>query len=152
MFEKSIWIFHLNTGGCNACDIEVLDTIAPPHDVERFGVKFVPSPHHADAILLTGPVTLKSLPKVVEAIMAVPESRLIIAVGSCASGGGIWYDTYATLGGVGALSRILREKGVDADLIYVPGCPPRPEAIIYGIMLALNKVEQKVKRIEYRER
>ena len=152
IFKKSVWVFHLNTGSCNACDIEILDVITPFHDIERFGMKLVPSPRHADAILLTGPVTLESLPKVVEAVMAVPEPKIIIAIGSCACGGGIWYDTYATLGGVDMLSKILkRGYNTSIDIVYVPGCPPRPQAIIYGIMLALNKVKQRMKRIEYKE-
>lgn len=144
--RRSIWVFHLNTGSCNACDIEILDVLTPYHDVERFGIKLVPSPRHADALLLTGPVTRESFPKVIEAILAVPEPRAVIAIGSCACGGGIWYDTYSTLGGVRELYKELRGRyGVNEPLtVYIPGCPPRPEAIIYGVALALGKVPQKL--------
>ncbi|RLG74756.1 MAG: NADH:ubiquinone oxidoreductase, partial [Thermoprotei archaeon] len=88
-FRKSVWVFHLNTGSCNACDIEILDVLTPFFDAERLGVKLVVSPRHADVILLTGPVTYESLPKVVRTIMAVPRPRLILAIGSCAVSGGI---------------------------------------------------------------
>ncbi len=152
IFKRSIWVFHLNTGGCNACDIEILDILTPFHDVERFGIKLVPTPRHADVILLTGPITRETLPKVVEAVNAVPNPKVIIAIGSCACGGGIWYDTYATLGGVNTLLEMLKkEYNIDVNTIYVPGCPPRPEAIIYGVLLALDKVKQRLKRVEYKE-
>jgi len=76
----------LNTGGCNVCDIEILDILTPFHDVERFGVKLVVSPRHADAVLLTGPITYESLPEVIETISAMPRPRLIVALGTCAIG------------------------------------------------------------------
>ncbi len=145
IYGRSIWVFHLNTGSCNACDIEILDVLTPYHDVERFGIKLVASPRHADALLLTGPITRESLPKVVDALLAVPEPKLVIAIGSCACGGGIWYDTYSTVGGLNELYRVLREEyGIpEPPTVRVPGCPPRPEAIIYGVALALGIVKQK---------
>ncbi|MEM1921439.1 MAG: NADH:ubiquinone oxidoreductase [Desulfurococcaceae archaeon] len=142
--KKSIWVFHLNTGSCNACDIEILDVLTPYFDAERFGVKLVASPRHADAILLTGPVTYESLPKVIKAIEAVPRQRVLIVMGSCGVGGGIWHDTYNTIGGIDGLKKILDERGVKVDYIYyVPGCPVRPEAIIYAIGLIKGLVEKK---------
>ncbi len=153
MFEKSLWVFHLNSGSCNGCDIEILDIFTPRPDVERFGIKLVASPRHADAIAFTGPVTRECLPKVVDAIEAVPEPKLVIAIGSCACGGGIWYDTYSVIGGVDALYEILeKEYGIERPpTIYVPGCPPKPEAIIYGVALARKVVEQKQKKSIYVE-
>jgi Ni,Fe-hydrogenase III small subunit len=146
--KKSIWVFHLNTGSCNACDIEVLDALTPFHDAERFGVKLVGSPRHADAILLTGPTTLESLPKVINAIEAAPRPRIIIALGSCGSGGGIWHDTYSTIGGVNSLVKILKERGIEVDgVYYVPGCPIRPEALLYAVALIKGLVEKKVKPV-----
>jgi len=153
LYRKSIWVFHLNTGGCNACDIEILDVITPYHDVERLGIKLVASPRHADMILMTGPVTREVLPKAVEAVLAVPEPKVIIAVGSCACGGGIWYDAYPTIGGVESFLKIMEEEySVKVKAIYVPGCPPKPESIIYGIALALDMVKQKIKRQVYEEK
>ncbi len=144
VLKRSIWVFHLNTGSCNACDIEVLDVLTPFHDAERFGVKLVTSPRHADAILLTGPVTAESLPKVINAIEAVPRPRIIIALGSCGCGGGIWHDTYSTIGGVNRLLEILKERGVEVDAVYyVPGCPIRPEAILYAIALIKGLASKK---------
>ncbi len=144
--KKSIWVFHLNTGSCNGCDIEVLDVLTPYFDAERFGVKRVASPRHADAILLTGPITLESLPKVINAIKAVPRPRIIIALGSCAVGGGIWHDTYSTIGGYKELTKILERNGIEVDAVYyVPGCPVRPESIIYAIGLIKGLVKKKVK-------
>ena len=146
--KKSIWVFHLNTGSCNACDIEVLDALTPFHDAERFGVKLVGSPRHADAILLTGPITLEALPKVINAIEAAPRPRIIIALGSCGSGGGIWHDTYSTIGGINSLVKILKERGIKVDgVYYVPGCPIRPEALLYAVALIKGLVEKKVKPV-----
>lgn len=143
--KRSIWVFHLNTGSCNACDIEILDALTPFFDAERFGVKLVASPRHADAILMTGPVTLEALPKVINTIEAVPRPRILIALGSCSVGGGIWHDTYSTIGGIRELLKILRERGIVVDYVYyVPGCPVRPEAILYAVALIKGLVEKKV--------
>ncbi len=151
--KKSIWVFHLNTGGCNGCDIEILDILTPFHDVERFGVKLVGSPRHADALLLTGPITRQSLDKVIEAIKAVPEPKVVIAIGSCACGGGIWYDSFVTVGGVPKLYELLRKEGIEPPkTIYVPGCPPKPEAIIHAISLIKGITRKKVKCLKYEEK
>ncbi len=147
--RRSIWVFHLNTGSCNGCDIEVLDALTPYFDVERFGIKLVGSPRHADVFLMTGPVTRETLPKVVRAIEAMPRPRLILVLGSCGCGGGIWHDTYSTLGGYEELEKILRSKGIVVDRVaYVPGCPVRPEAIIYGVLVLIGAVKQRVRREE----
>jgi len=143
---KSIWVFHLNTGSCNGCDIEVLDVLTPYHDAERFGVKLVVSPRHADAALLTGPITIESLPKVLRAIEAMPRPRIIIALGSCACGGNIWHSSYSVIGGVPELLKILDERGIEVDgVYYVPGCPVRPESIVYAVGLIKGLVPKKIK-------
>jgi len=145
--KRSVWVFHLNTGSCNGCDIEVLDVLTPYFDVERFGIKLVGSPRHADLILLTGPVTIKTIGKVVRAIKAMPRPRLVLALGSCGVGGGIWFNTYATLGGYPRIEKILKDAGVEVDrIVYVPGCPVRPEAIIYGVAVLLGLLQPKSKR------
>jgi len=144
ILKKSLWVFHLNTGSCNACDIEILDALTPFHDAERFGVKLVVSPRQADVMLLTGPITVESLPKVINAIEAMPRPRIIIALGSCGCGGGIWHDTYSTTGGVNKLLEILKNRGVEVDAIYyVPGCPIRPEALLYAVALIKGIVSKK---------
>ena len=145
--KKSIWVFHLNTGSCNACDIEILDALTPYFDAERLGVKLVVSPRHADVLLLTGPITYESLPKVIRAIEAVPRPRFILALGSCAVGGGIWFNSYSTIGGFPKLLDVFEDLGIHIDkLVYVPGCPARPEAIIYGILVLLGVMKPKSKK------
>jgi Ni,Fe-hydrogenase III small subunit len=134
--KKSIWVYHVNAGGCNGCDIEVLDVLTPYYDVERFGIRLVHTPRHADALLVAGPVTRQIRERLLRIYEATPDPKLVIAIGSCALCGGIWHDTYATLGGV---SNVLPVN------IYIPGCPPRPEAIIYGVAEALGLVPKQVK-------
>jgi len=135
VFPKSLWVFHLNVGACNGCDIEVIDVLTPYYDAERFGIKLVGSPRHADVLLVSGPVTRQVVPYVRRLWEAVPEPKLVFAIGSCACGGGIWWDTYSVIGGA--------DKVLPVNY-YVPGCPPRPEAIVYGVALALGAVPKKV--------
>ena len=143
--RRSVWVFHLNTGSCNGCDIELLDVLTPYFDVERFGVKLVGSPRHADVAILTGPITIKTFSKVVRALEAMPRPRLVLVVGACAVGGGIWFDSYSTLGGFAAIKDILSSMGIHIDRVaYVPGCPARPEAIIHGIAVLLGLAERRV--------
>ena len=141
-FKKSVWVYHVNAGGCNGCDIEILDALTPYYDVERFGIKLVHTPRHADALLVAGPVTRQVRERVLNVYEATPDPKLVIGVGSCAIGGGIWHNSYATLGGLGNILSVA---------IYVPGCPPRPEAILYGVAQALGLVPQQVKKQEYLE-
>ncbi len=88
-FKKSIWVYHANAGSCNGCDIEILDVLTPYYDCERFGIKLVHTPRHADALLVTGPVTRQVRERLLRLYEAVPDPKLVIAVGTCASGGGI---------------------------------------------------------------
>lgn len=142
--KRSVWVFHLNTGSCNGCDIEILDVITPAFDVERFGIRLVASPRHADVALLTGPITVKTLSKVYKALRAMPRPRLVLAIGSCAVGGNIWFDSYATIGGFPRALDLLSMSGVEVDdVVFVPGCPARPEAIIYGVAVLLGLAEPK---------
>jgi Ni,Fe-hydrogenase III small subunit len=141
-FKKSVWVYHVNAGGCNGCDIEILDALTPYYDVERFGIKLVHTPRHADALLVAGPVTRQVRERVLNVYEATPDPKLVVGVGSCAMGGGIWHNSYATLGGLGNILSVA---------IYVPGCPPRPEAILYGVAQALGLVPQQVKKQEYVE-
>lgn len=134
-FTKSLWVYHVNTGACNGCDIEVINVLTPYYDAERFGIKLVGSPRHADVLLISGPVTRQVAPALLKLYDAVPNPKLVIAIGSCPTGGNIWFDSYATLGG---LDKILPVN------YFIPGCPPRPEAILYGVAVALGLAPKKV--------
>ena len=134
MFGRSLWVYHANSGGCNGCDIEVLNVLTPYYDAERFGIKLVGSPRHADVMLCQGPAMRSTAKALQRAYEAMPAPKLVFAIGSCACGGGIWFDTYTVLGPV--------EKIVPVNF-YIPGCPPRPEAIIYGVAVAVGLVDKK---------
>ena len=134
-FTKSLWIYHVNTGSCNGCDIEIVDVITPFYDAERFGIKLAGSPRHADIMLVSGPVTRQALPSLRRAYAAIPDPKLVIVVGSCGCGGNLWFDTYNVTGGV--------DKVIPVNY-YIPGCPPRPEAILYGVAVALGLAPKKV--------
>jgi len=135
MFRRSVWVYHANSGGCNGCDIEVLNVLTPYYDAERFGIRLVGSPRHADVMLCQGPAMRSTARALRRAYEAMPEPKRVIAIGSCACGGGVWHDCYPVLGPV--------EKVIPVDL-YIPGCPPRPEAILYGIAMVLGLVEKKI--------
>ncbi|NIM05073.1 MAG: NADH-quinone oxidoreductase subunit NuoB [Armatimonadetes bacterium] len=143
-FPRSLWVYHTNTGSCNGCDIEVINVLTPYYDAERFGIKLVGSPRHADVLLVAGPVTRQVADATRRLYEAVPSPKLVFAIGSCACGGGIWFDTYNVLGGA--------DKVIPVDF-YIPGCPPRPEAILYGAAVALGlapkKAEPELSRQEF---
>jgi len=131
--KKSTWVFHVNTGACNNCDIEVVDLLTPKFDVERFGIKLVGSPRHADALLVTGVVTAQAAPRLREVYMQTPKPCVVFAIGACACGTGIFHKGYHV---VGPVDKIIREIDPNAIIAYVPGCPPKPEAMISGVVKA----------------
>ena len=131
---KSPWVYHLSTGSCNNCDIEILDCLTPRYDLERFGVVLVGSPRHADALLVTGNMTLKNIPRVQRLYEQMPKPGVVIAVGTCSLGHGVFSGSYVI------------PKTVDEILpvdVYIPGCPPNPEAIMAGVIKLLNKLRGK---------
>ncbi len=128
---KSPWLIHMNTGSCNGCDIEILTALAPKLDAERYGVKLVGSPRHADIMICTGPVTDKMKIAVVKTYEQIPNPKFVVVVGSCGSSGGIYKNSYITLDGV--------DNVIPVDL-YIPGCPPKPEAVFFGIAMLLEKL------------
>ena len=140
-FGRSLWVYHCNSGGCNGCDIEVVNVLTPYYDIERFGMKLVGSPRHADVMLCQGPANLPTSAALKRAYEAMAEPKLVFAVGSCACGGGVWHDTYNVIGPI--------EKVIPVNY-YIPGCPPRPEAIIYGVALALGLVKKNAVPTEYK--
>ncbi|MEQ9714111.1 MAG: NADH-quinone oxidoreductase subunit B family protein [Candidatus Asgardarchaeia archaeon] len=134
--KKSPWIMHVPAGGCNACDIEVVAALTPRFDVERFGIIQKGSPRHADILIVTGPVTTAIKERLKRIYEMTPKPVCVIAVGSCAVSGGIFGEDY---GFAGPLDKIIP---VD---IYIPGCPPRPQAIIDGVIKALDKLSSSTK-------
>lgn len=139
IFGRSLHIREVDAGSCNACEVEVNALSNPIYDIERFGLHIVASPRHADMLLVTGPVTRNMELALLKTYNATPSPKLVAAMGSCACNGGIFGDTYASCGGV--------DKVIPVD-VYIPGCPPRPQAVIFGLMVALDKLEQKIKKNE----
>lgn len=133
---NSPWAIHYNSGSCNGCDIEILATLTPRYDLERFGVKLQGSPRHADILICTGPVTLQSRDRLRRIYDQMPEPKFVVAVGSCGISGGVFHGCYNIVGNIGEV------LPVDA---YVPGCPPRPEAIIYGVVALLQALQTGTK-------
>lgn len=137
--KKSPWILHYNAGSCNGCDIEILACLCPKYDVERFGMINTGNPKQSDVLLITGPVTKRSRERLVEIYAQMPEPKVVICCGSCASTGGVFREMYNIEGGV--------DQVIPVD-VYVPGCACRPEQIIDGVVAALGVLDQKNKEIE----
>ncbi|TCK02027.1 UNVERIFIED_ORG: Ni,Fe-hydrogenase III small subunit [Anoxybacillus amylolyticus] len=130
---RSLHIRHVDSGSCNGCDFEMNTLTNPIYDIQRFGVDFVASPRHADMLMVTGGVTRHLEEALIKTYNAASEPKMVVAIGACACGGGIFGRTYANYGGVDQIVPVY---------VYVPGCPPRPEAIIEGILLALDRYEE----------
>ena len=131
---RSLHLRHLDSGSCNACDWELTALLNPVYDIRRLGIDFVASPRHADGVVVTGPVTRNLETAVRRTFEAVPLPRIVIAVGACAASGGIVGEGYASAGGV--------DRVLPVD-VYIPGCPPRPEAIIFGILVAVGRLDAR---------
>lgn len=129
---KSPWIVHYSCSSCNGCDIELLACLTPIYDVERFGILNIGNPKHADILIVTGPVNRRTEPVLKNLYNQIPEPRLVMAIGACSTGG-IYHNCYNVLGGI--------DKVIPVD-VYIPGCAARPEAIIDGVVLALDKLSK----------
>jgi ech hydrogenase subunit C len=131
---KSPWVLHFDCGSCNGCDIEVLACLTPVYDVERFGMINVGNPMHADVFLVTGTVNHRNKKVLRNLYDQIPDPKVVVAIGACGLTGGIFRDAYNVVGGV--------DKVIPVD-VYVPGCPAKPEAIIDGVVLSLEKFREK---------
>jgi Ni,Fe-hydrogenase III small subunit len=129
---RSLHIREVDAGSCNGCEIEIVGLNSPVYDLERFGIHFVASPRHADMLLVTGPVSRNMELALRKTYDATPEPRLVVAVGACGCSGGIFGRNYATLGGV--------DKVIPVD-VYIPGCPPNPQALLRGILTAIGRLK-----------
>jgi Ni,Fe-hydrogenase III small subunit/NAD-dependent dihydropyrimidine dehydrogenase PreA subunit len=134
MLGRALAIREVDAGSCNGCELEIVALNNPVHDLERFGAHFVASPRHADMLLVTGPVTRNMELALEKTYAATPDPKVVVAVGACGISGGIFGVNYASRGGVDAV--------VPVD-VYIPGCPPRPEALIHGILLAVGRLAEK---------
>ena len=133
---RALAIRQVDAGSCNGCEMEIVALNNPIYDIERFGIHFVASPRHADMLLVTGPVTRNMELALQKTYNAAPEPKVTVAVGACGISGGIFGTNYATRGGV--------DTTIPVD-VYVPGCPPRPEALLYGILLAVGRLKEKAR-------
>jgi NADH-quinone oxidoreductase B subunit len=129
---NSLWAIHFNSGSCNGCDIEILATLTPRYDVERFGIKLKGSPRHADILIATGPVTRQARERLLRVYEQIPAPKFVVAVGTCSISGGAFLGCYNTLGGI--------DQVIPVD-VFIPGCPPRPEAIVDGIIQLLTALK-----------
>ena len=136
-FKRALWVYHLNTGSCNGCDIEILATLTPRYDIERFGIRLVGTPRHADVLLVTGPVIKQMASRVRRIYEQTPDPKAVLVIGHCGSEGGIFHESYNLAGPI--------DQIIPVD-VYIPGCPPRPEAIIEGVTKAWVKLEMAQKQ------
>lgn len=134
--QRSAYVYRVDCGGCNGCEIEIFAAITPIFDAERFGIKVVSSPRHADILVYTGAVTRSMRVPALRAYHAAPEPKVCVAYGACGCSGGIFHDLYCVWGGA--------DKILPIDL-YIPGCPPTPPATIHGFAVALGLLTQKMK-------
>jgi Ni,Fe-hydrogenase III small subunit/formate hydrogenlyase subunit 6/NADH:ubiquinone oxidoreductase subunit I len=135
LLGRSLAIREVDAGSCNGCEVEITALNNPVYDLERLGIHFVASPRHADMLLVTGPVTRNMELALQKAYRATPDPKVVVAVGACGISAGIFGVNYATVGGV--------DRAIPVD-VYVPGCPPRPQALLFGILLAVGRIERKV--------
>ncbi|MCX7748914.1 MAG: NADH-quinone oxidoreductase subunit B family protein [Clostridia bacterium] len=133
---KSPWVLHFDCNSCNGCDIETLACLTPLYDVERFGIVNVGNPKHADVFVVTGSVNKRNIRVLKNLYDQIPEPKAVVAVGACACSGGIFKECYNVVGGI--------DKVIPVD-VYVPGCCPKPEAIIDGIVMAMSKMQERAK-------
>lgn len=127
---RSPWLYRINAGSCNGCDVELATTaFIPRFDVERLGCKYCGSPRHADIVLITGPLTIRVKEKVLRVWNEIPEPKVTVAVGICPISGGVFRGGHSIEGPI--------DNYLPVD-VNVPGCPPRPQSIIEGVIMAVG--------------
>jgi NADH-quinone oxidoreductase B subunit len=131
---KSPWIIHFNSGACNGCDIEILASLTPKFDLERFGVLLKGTPRHADVLICSGPVTRQTKDRLIRIYEQMPEPKFVVAIGTCACSGGVFAGCYNILGGI--------DTAIPVSA-YIPGCAASPQAIIDGVAKLLGSLKAK---------
>ncbi|MBE6911390.1 MAG: NADH-quinone oxidoreductase subunit NuoB [Ruminococcaceae bacterium] len=137
--SKSPWIYHVNTGSCNGCDIELVAVITPRYDAERFGFKLAGTPRHADIVVVSGPITSQSKDRLARTLEQVPEPKVVVSIGSCPQSGNVFKGSYSVEGPL--------EKYTHVD-VAIAGCTPKPEAIIEGLYKAAQILQEKREAME----
>lgn len=140
--SKSPWIIHYDATSCNGCDIEILASLTPMYDIERFGIINTGNPKHADILLLSGSVNEQSKQVILNLYTQMPDPKVVVAIGACACSGGVFRECYNVQGGA--------DKILPVD-VYIPGCAVRPEALIDGVVKALGVLEEKRKQFKLKQ-
>ena len=131
---KSPWLYHINTGSCNGCDIELVAVTTPRYDTERMGFKLTGTPRHADIIVVSGPITSQSRARLERTLEQIPEPKVVVSLGSCPRSCNVFKGSYSVEGPL--------DKFCTVD-VSVAGCPPKPEGIIDGLALAAQILKEK---------
>ncbi len=127
---RSLAIREVDAGSCNGCELEIHALNSPFYDLERYGIRFVASPRHADVLLVTGPVTKNMREALERTYLATPSPKWVVALGDCARDGGCFAGSYAVVGGVSEVVPVA---------LHIPGCPPSPTEILQGLLALLEK-------------
>jgi len=136
--EKSPWIFHINAGSCNGCDIELVSVLTPRYDAERLGFRLTGTPRQADIVVVSGPITLQTRDRLVRTLAQVPEPRVVVSLGSCPRSGNVFKGSYSVAGPL--------DKYTHVD-VSVGGCSPKPEAIVAALAKAAEILAEKRKEM-----
>ena len=131
---KSPWIYHINTGSCNGCDIELVAVLTPRYDAERFGFKLAGTPRHADIVVVSGPITTQSKDRLIRTLEQVPEPKVVVSLESCPRSCNVFKGSYSVEGPL--------DKYTKVD-VSVAGCTPKPEAVIEGLYKAAQILQEK---------
>ncbi len=132
--RRSPWLFHMNSGSCNGCDIELVASLTPRFDAEQLGVRLEGSPRHADILCITGPVTRNAVNAIKTVYGQVGSPKAVVAIGSCPASTNVFIDSRVLDGPL--------NRHIPVD-VFVPGCPPRPDAILQGVAQAAKILAEK---------
>lgn len=136
--SKSPWIFHINAGSCNGCDIELVSVLTPRYDAERLGFRLTGTPRQADIVVVSGPITLQTRDRLIRTLAQVPEPKCVVSLGSCPRSGNVFKGSYSIDGPL--------DKYTHVD-VSVGGCTPKPEAIIAALAKATEILKEKRKEM-----